>query len=206
MVNHQTVNVKSDIIDPSGLGLFGLAMVTFVASTQKLGLTNGIAGVLPWAIFLGAFAQLVAAAYDAKLNKVFGATAFFAYGFFWLGVGLTWLISTGVLGQTLMDMYDPNQLGAAFVGYLIFTIIMTIGASETNKVLFIDFILIDILFISLALTTFGIAQHTTHLIAAYSEMAIALISFYGVAANVLNKHFGYDFVPVGKPLGIFKKS
>lgn len=205
MENTQTVKIKSDLMDPSALGLFGLAMITFVASTQKLGLTTGIAGVLPWAIFLGAFAQLVAAAYDAKQNKVFGATAFFAYGFFWLGIGLTWLIAGGVLGETLKNMYDPAQLGAAFIGYLILTIILTIGAVETNKVLLIDFILIDILFIGLALSTLGIATHTTHLMAAYAEMAIALVSFYGVAANVLNKHFGYEFVPVGKPLGIFKK-
>ena len=82
---------------------------------------------------------------------------------------------------------------------------MTIGAMETNKVLFIIFCLIDFLFIGLSLSTFGIAAEFTHKVAAYSELLIALFSFYGSAAAVLNTHFGRVFLPVGKPFGIFKK-
>ena len=51
---------KTLVADPTPLGLFGLAMVTLVASSQKLGLTSGLSLVLPWAIFLGAFVQLIA--------------------------------------------------------------------------------------------------------------------------------------------------
>ena len=47
-----THHVKMTTADPSGIGLFGLAMVTLVASSQKLGLTDGVSLVLPWAIFL----------------------------------------------------------------------------------------------------------------------------------------------------------
>jgi hypothetical protein len=43
------------------------------------------------------------------------------------------------------------------------------------------------------------------MIGAWTEMAISMMSFYGSAAVVLNKHFGYEFLPVGKPMGIFKK-
>ena len=86
-------------VDPSALGLFGLAMVTLVAASQKLGITNGISYVLPWAVFLGALAQLAAGALDYKKKNVFGATAFCAYGFFWLGMALSWLIGAGVLGE-----------------------------------------------------------------------------------------------------------
>lgn len=45
-------NIEIVIADPSGLGLFSLAMVTLVASSQKLGLTSGLSFVIPWAIFL----------------------------------------------------------------------------------------------------------------------------------------------------------
>ena len=58
--------VKIVTADPSVLGLFGLAMVTLVASSQKLGLTSGVSLVLPWAIFLGASAQLMACIHDVK--------------------------------------------------------------------------------------------------------------------------------------------
>ncbi|MGK0468983.1 acetate uptake transporter [Clostridium sp.] len=201
---NQPQNVKITNADPSALGLFGLAMVTLVASSQKLGITEGVSFILPWAIFLGGFAQLFACINDSKRNNVFGTTAFGAFAFFWMGVGASWLIKAGVFGQELAATADPKQLGVAYVGYLIFTLFMTIGAAETHKVLFIIFILIDFLFIGLALSTFKFMPEFTHGIAAYSELLISLFSFYGSAAAVLNGHFGKQFLPVGKPLGIFK--
>ncbi len=81
---------------------------------------------------------------------------------------------------------------------------MTIGSMETNKVLFIIFSLIDLLFIGLSMSVlFG--SHFGHQLAAYSEFAIALVGFYGCAANVLNATFDREFLPLGKPFGIFKK-
>ena len=82
MKNTEVQNVKITNADPSALGLFGLAMVTLVASTQKLGITEGYSFVIPWAIFLGAFAQLFASINDSKRNNTFGTTAFGAYAFF----------------------------------------------------------------------------------------------------------------------------
>lgn len=198
-------HVKITTADPSAIGLFGLAMVTLVASTQKLEWTEGLSYVIPWAIFLGAFAQLFAAIQDSKHGNTFGTTAFGAYAFFWFGVAASWMIKMGVFGEALASQVDNHQLGAAFVGYLIFTLFMTIGAAETNKVLFIIFVLIDFLFIGLSLSSFGIAEEFTHKLAAVSELCIAIMSFYGSGANVLNNHFGRTFLPIGKPFGIFKK-
>ena len=200
-----TQKVKIVTADPSALGLFGLAIITLVASSQKLGLTSGVSLVLPWAIFLGATAQLFACINDFKHDNTFGATAFGAYAFFWYSMGFTWLIQNGVFGEKLAQATDTKQLGFAFLGYLIFTAFMTIGAMETHKVLFTIFILIDFLFLGLSLSTFGVAEHLTHNIAAYAELLIAIVSFYGCGAAVLNTHFGRTFLPVGKPFGIFKK-
>ncbi|MCM3594567.1 acetate uptake transporter [Metabacillus idriensis] len=205
MNNQNVQQVKMTTADPSALGLFGLAMVTLVASSQKLGLTEGLSFILPWAIFLGGFAQLFACINDAKHNNTFGTTAFGAFGLFWLGVGGSWLIQLGVFGEELAASVDPKQLGFAFVGYLIFSLFMTVGAMETHKVLFFIFVLIDFLFIGLSLSSFGIMHEATHMLAAVSEMLIALLSFYGSAAAVLNAHFGRVFLPIGKPFGIFKK-
>jgi succinate-acetate transporter protein len=205
MSTSQTQNVKILNCDPSALGLFGLAMVTLVASSQKLGLTQGTSFVLPWAIFLGGFAQLFACLNDSKRQNVFGTTAFGAYAFFWFAVGTSWMIKDGVFGQTLASTVDAKQLGFAYIGYLIFTIFMTIGAAETNKVLFIIFFLINFLFLGLSLSTFGIMPEFSHELAAYSELFISIFSFYGSAASVLNPHFGRTFLPIGKPFGIFKR-
>ncbi|GAB6159235.1 GPR1/FUN34/YaaH family transporter [Desulfotomaculum varum] len=202
---NNVVTVKNVTADPSALGLFGLAIVTLVASSQKLGWTEGVAFVLPWAIFLGAFAQLLACVLDFKKDNVFGATAFGGYAFFWFAVGMSWMIKLGMFGEAAAGSADVRQLGVAFIGYLIFTLFMTVGSMETHKVLFIIFVLIDVLFLGLALSAFGIAEHFTHRLAAWAELLIAVMAFYGSAAAVLNIHFGRVLLPVGKPFGIFKK-
>lgn len=204
MEKNQAKNVQLVAADPSAIGLFGLAMVTLVASSQKLGITSGVSFVIPWAIFLGAFAQLFACINDSKRNNTFGTTAFGAYAFFWMGMAASWMIKMGVFGEALAADVDPKQLGFAFVGYLIFTIFMTIGAMETHKVLFSIFFVINFLFIGLALDSFDVMGDFPHQLAAYSELVISLLSFYGAGASVLNEHFGKEFLPVGKPFGIFK--
>lgn len=194
---------KMIVADPSALGLFGLAMVTLVASSQKLGWTSGTAFIIPWALFLGAFAQLFAAILDAKKNNVFGTTAFGAYAFFWMGTAMSWLIQHGLFGASMAQNADVKQLGVAFIGYFIFSFYMTLAATETNKVLFFIFVFIDFLFIGLSLSTIWHIEAAHHL-AAWSELMIALLSFYGSAGNALNKHFGKEFLPLGKPFGLFK--
>jgi len=198
-------NVKIVNCDPSALGVFGLAMVTLVASSQKLGITSGAAFVIPWAIFLGGFAQLFACINDSKRDNLLGTVTFGGFALFWFAVASSWMIKGGVLGETLAAQVDEMQLGFAFLGYLIFALFLTLGFTTTNKVLFIDFIFIDLLLLGLTLNAFGIAPEFTGLLAGFSELAVSLISFYAFAAIVLNQHFGRVFLPVGKPLGIFKK-
>lgn len=195
-------------VDPTALGLFGLAMVTIVASSQKLGLTSGVSYVIPWAVFLGGLAQLIAGFLDYKKGNVFGGTAFCAYGLFWFGMALSWMTNLGVLGEQMQAGVDTHQMGFAFLGYLILTIFLTLGASRTNKVLFFIFVFIDLLFLGLTVSTFvqeGSMHEAFHMLAAYSELIIALLSFYGSGANVLNNHFGYTFLPIGRPFDWFAK-
>lgn len=196
--------VQIVVADPSALGLFGLAMVTLVAASQKLAWTTGLSLVIPWAVFLGAFAQMMASVYDFKHNNVFGATVFGAYGLFWISMAFCWLIKMGVFGSVLAGAVDVKQFGFAFIGYFIFSVFATIAAVETNKVIFAIMVLIDILFASLALDAFGIGGLLAHAAAAWTEFAISILGFYGSGATFLNKFFGKIFLPIGKPFGIFK--
>lgn len=200
-----TGHVQEKVANPTPLGLFGLAMVTLVASSSKLGLTDGTAYIIPWALFLGASAQFVAGIMDYKHDNTFGATAFCAYGFFWFSMAMSWMISTGMIGQGSIA-FDPHQMGFAFLGYFIFTIYMTVGAMGANKVLFIIFFLIDLLFLGLFVNTLELGGHFWHMLAAYSEMGIAIFSFYGSAAAVLNSHYGMTILPIGDAFGPFAKA
>lgn len=196
----ETQNVKIVNCDPSALGLFGLAMVTLVASSQKLGLTSGTSFIVPWAIFLGGFAQLFACINDSKRNNILGTTTFGGFALFWFAVATSWLIKDGFLGETIATAVDGAQLGFGFLGYVIFALALTVGFSTTNKILFVDFIFIDLLLIGLTLNSFGVAPEFSHYLAGCSEFIVSLISFYGFAATVLNQHLGKIMLPVGKPL------
>lgn len=199
------VKVTHTLADPSPYGLFGLAVITFVASTQKLGITTGVSGLIPWAIFLGCIPQFVAAIVDFKKDNVFGATVFGAFGVFWFAVAFIWLISMGVFGEAMKNSLDMKQFGVVCIGYLFLVGALTFGAAEAHKVLFFIFLAVDVLLIAMALNYLGIAVKETQLIAGIAEFVTALIGFYGCAAGVLNKNLGRVVLPVGKPLGIFKK-
>jgi len=189
----KVVEIASKQPDPSALGLFGLAMVTLVASSEKLGLSVGTIGILPCALILGGFIQLIAGVLDYKKQNVFGGLAFIGYGMFWVTIALTWwFMFQGYEGDFTI------QLGFLYLGYLIFTIYMTIGASTTNGVLFAIFVAIDVLFIALTCYGFGISPAVAKVVAGIAELLIALLSFYGSAANVLNIHMKREILPIGK--------
>ena len=196
-MQEKTTTVRIEVADPSPLGLAGLAMVTLVAASQKLGLTTGLSLAIPWAIFLGGFAQLMACIFDFKHNNLFGATAFGIYGFFWVSVAMSWMIKMGAFGETLKSGVDLHQLGIAFVGYLILSVFLTIAALKTNKALIAILVLIDVLFIGLALDSFGLGEYW-HTVAAWSELFISLIGFYTMGGNLLNKMYGRTILPLGK--------
>ena len=110
-----------------------------------------------------------------------------------------WATTNGMFGSYAAETFDPRQTGAAFVAYLILTAFMTIGALRTTKVLFFIFLAIDFLFVGLALSAFGVAREATHMLAAISELVISLLSFYCAGANILNNHFGEQFLSLGNP-------
>jgi succinate-acetate transporter protein len=195
----ETQKIKVEVADPTTLGLFGLALVTLVASSQKLGITDGLSLVLPWAIFLGGFAQLIAAIFDFKHNNLFGSTAFGAYGLFWMGMGLSWLIRMGSLGETLAVSADGKQMGFVFLGYLILTIVFTISGLKMSKVMFVLLLLICVLFLTLAVEAFG-GCCVWKYAAAGSELGISLVTFYVLAAKYLNSVFGREVLRTGKPI------
>lgn len=203
--NNETRHVQIAVADPTPLGLFGLSVVTFVASMQKLGVVSDVSWVIPWALVCGSFAQLLAAYFDFCQKNIFGASIFGAFGFFWSGVAMSWMIKAGTFGAGLAAGVDPKALGFAFLAYFMFACIGTIAAAEANTFLFVDMLLIDVLLLCLGLDTLAIGGHWAHDVAAYSELAISLLSMYGAGAVFLNNFFGRVFWPLGKPLGIFKK-
>ena len=188
--NLREVNVN--VAEPAALGLFGLALVTIVAASQKMGWSTGYEGLIPWVIFLGAVAQLITASVEFKRNNVFGATVFSAYGLFWLAIGWTWHLGVP----------SPDQLGFAVIGYLIFSLFTTYAAGAINKSFLVIMIFIDLLLLFLVLQIFfGLDGR----MAGIAELAVSASAFYTSAAVLLKCVAGFEVLPFGKPVWKLKK-
>lgn len=189
------------VCDPTPLGVFGLAMVTLVASTSKLGWTTGTAYVIPWAMFLGSIAQIWASAYDFKRQNLFGSIALGAYGLFWMGVSMHWAIAAGWFGEVPANA-DPRQLGVAFAGYGILSFVLMLAAMEIHKVMFLIMVEIVALFVALACHSLHVGPEWSGVAAGWIEFAISMTGFYLCSASFLNTFFKRVILPVGKPMGI----
>lgn len=203
----QVTETKIVLSDPTALGVFGLAMVTFVASSQKMGWTTGVTYLIPWALFLGSIAQIWASTIDFRKNNYFGAIVLGVYGLFWVAVAMHWATSLGWFGS-LAENADPRQLAFACIGYGIFSIFIMVASFEANKVFAMILVLINILLPSLAIsllkkgTPLGEAAHMS---AAWSELLISLLGFYAAGAVFLNSYFGRTLLPLGRPMGWISK-
>jgi len=196
--------VKVRLSDPTALGVFGLAMVTLVASSTKLGWMDGTAFVIPWAIMLGSLAQIWASRVDFKNNNYFGSIVLGAYGLFWMAVAINWMIGLGWLGDVAGA--NPQQVGFGFLGYFIFSLFITVAAFEVSKVFAVIRCFIDTLLLSLALGSLGVAPQFFDPLAAWSELIISILSFYAAGSIFLNTFFGRKVLPLGKPFGFIKKA
>jgi len=191
--------------DPTALGVFGLSVITLVAASSKLHWTTGSVYVMPWALFLGSFAQLWAANLDFKRNSYFGAIVLGAFGLFWMAVAFTWVIANGFFGP-VPENADFSQFGYACLGYMVFSAFITVAAFEVNKVFGVMLALIVVLLGSLGLQLLGIDPDFFGPIAGWSELVISLLGFYAAGAIFLNSFFGRQILPVGKPMGWVKKA
>lgn len=204
MQGTQTINeTRIAMADPTALGVFGLSMVTLVAAAQKFGWVSNTTFVIPWAMFLGSIAQIWASTVDFKKGNYFGATVLGAYGLFWMAVAMHWAIAAGWFGD--VGQGDPKAIGFAFLGYLVFSLFITVTSFETNKVFAAILVLIDVLLLSLTLATFGIYKPEAATIAAISELGISMLGFYAAGALFLNGFYGRTILPLGKPLGLIQK-
>jgi len=200
----QPQETKIVMADPTALGVFGLSLITFVASTAKFGWTTGSVYLIPWALFLGSFAQLWAAAIDFKRNNYFGAIVLGAFGLFWIAVAMVWAISNGWFG-TVPGNADMKQFGYACFAYLFFCCFITVAAFEANKAFGIIMVLILVLLASLGLQLLGIQPELCGKLAATSEFVISILGFYASGAMFLNAFFGRVLLPLGAPMGWVRK-
>lgn len=185
--------------EPAPLGLLGLAVAALVLASADLGASSSAAKslMIPWVLFFGATAQVIAGFKDFKRNNIFGATVFTIYGMLWYAVGLT-LILTIYTGAP----FDLAHYGWGLVGVLAFSLIFTIASALANKVFFAILVGIDL----------AVASLVSHVLAGTSEtpvgvflVFVSLLSFYAAGAILINGMTGKTIFPMGSPLWVPRK-
>ncbi len=129
--------------DPAALGLIGLAVAALVLGSVDLQLVASVPSkslMIPWILFFGATAQLIAGGLEFKRNNIFGATVFSVYAMTMYAIALTLVLTTSsVLNPGNIDTY-----AFGLIGILVFSLIATVASLMTNKVLFAILIAVDL--------------------------------------------------------------
>jgi len=86
-----TEKIENGIANPSPLGLLGFGMTTLLLNLHNASIIPLSAVILAMGLCLGGAAQIIAGIMEFRKNNTFGATAFTAYGFFWLSLVAIWV-------------------------------------------------------------------------------------------------------------------
>jgi succinate-acetate transporter protein len=190
-----TLVIKDTTANPAPLGLLGFGMTTVLLNLHNAGLYELNSMIIGMGIFVGGIAQIIAGVQEWKKNNTFGATAFTAYGSFWIALVAIWLLPKTAIGSGLKS--DEVSMGWFLLMWGLFTAFMFIGTLRLNKALQTIFGSLVILFVLLAIADFtGIKVFKV--IAGVEGVFCGLSAIYASAAQVLNEVYGKTILPLGK--------
>ncbi|MCC7568771.1 MAG: acetate uptake transporter [Candidatus Methanofastidiosa archaeon] len=178
---------------PLGLAAFGLTTVLLNLVNAEILPAASMGMILPMGIFFGGLCQIFAGTWEARVNNTFGATAFTAYGAFWMA------FATMVLFQSLgvVNAVPKDGLAAFLAGWGCFTLYMTIPTLKKAKALLFVFASLTVLFFLLAI---GQYSHSIHTLAGYEGLICGASALYLSAADVINATYGREILPIGTPV------
>ena len=182
--------------DPAALGLIGLGVAALVLGAVDLQFVSSAPSkslMIPWILFFGATAQLIAGAMEFKRNNIFGATVFSVYAMTMYSIALTLVINN----SSVLNPGNLAHYAYGLIGILLFSVIATVASLMTNKVLFVILIAVDL---AVALLIPHYLFEMSAQPAGVFLILTSVLSFYAAAAIILNTMAGRTVLPVGKPL------
>ena len=126
------------------------------------------------------------------MGNNFGYSAFVAYGSFWIGLGIIWILNT-------LDVYKSSttDVGYFMLAWTLYTVIMFVASLRVHKAMAITFFLLLIGFILLVAGHFG--YPVLNVVAGYELIFCALGAWYMMAGIIINDLAGKTVLPMGKP-------
>lgn len=185
--------VKDTTANPAPLGLLGFGMTTLLLNIHNAGFYDLNSMIMGMGLFVGGLAQVIAGVQEWKKNNTFGATAFTAYGFFWITLVAIWLIPKTSFGADFKS--DETSMGCFLLIWGIFTLGMFIGTLKLNRALQLVFGTLVVLFFLLAIGDFtGIKE--VKIIAGYEGIVCGSLAIYSCLAQIINEVYGRTVLPI----------
>jgi len=175
--------------NPAVVGLAGFGLTTLLLQFHNLGLC-GLGPVVSMGFIFGGLAQMIAGFMEQKMGNNFGYAAFSAYGSFWIGLGIIW-----ILNHFGIYTSSGSDVGFYLIAWTLFTLILWVASLFVHGAMAFTFTTLLIGFVLLDLAHFGFPQLTTA--AAYVLIVCALAAWYMMAAIVINDVAGRTILKVG---------
>ena len=187
-------SIKDTTSNPAPLGLLGFGMTTILLNIHNAGFYELNSMIMGMGIFVGGIAQIFAGLQEWKKNNTFGATAFTAYGSFWLSLVCLWLLPKTSFGAAYAS--SQTSVGFYLLMWGIFTLFMFFGTLRLNRMLQTVFLSLTVLFFMLAISDFT-GNKSLRIIAGFEGIFCGLSAFYGCVALILNEVYGKVVLPLG---------
>lgn len=189
--NDEIVKIADTTANPAPLGLLGFGMTTILLNLHNAGFYPLDSMIMGMGIFVGGMAQIIAGVQEWKKNNTFGATAFTAYGFFWIALVASWTLpAMGLARQS-----EPVEM-AFFLGlWGIFSLGMFAGTFKLNRALQVVFGTLTALFFLLAIRDFS-GSEAVGRVAGWVGLLCGFSALYTSLAQVLNEVYGKTILPL----------
>jgi succinate-acetate transporter protein len=185
------VKIADTTGNPAPLGLLGFGMTTILLNLHNAGFYPLDSMIMGMGIFVGGIAQVIAGVQEWKKGNTFGATAFTAYGFFWIALVASWTLPS----MGLARKSEPAELGFFLALWGIFTAGMFIGTLRLNRALQVVFGTLTLLFALLAARDFS-GSEAIGVAAGWVGLLCGFSALYASLAGVLNEVYGRTILPL----------
>ncbi len=178
--------------NPAVVGLAGFGLTTLLLQFHNIGLM-GLGPVVSMGFIFGGLAQMIAGFQEQRMGNNFGYSAFVAYGSFWIGLGIIWMLNYFNIYQS-----SATDVGFYLVAWTLYTVIMFIASLRVHKAMAFTFGTLLLGFILLDIGHFG--DPVFNVIAGYELIICALGAWYMMAGIIINDLAGKPVLKMGSPL------
>ena len=191
IINRKIKNMSTHKLgNPAVVGLAGFGLTTLLLQFHNLGLI-GLGPVVSMGFIFGGLAQMIGGFLEQKMGNNFGFAAFTAYGSFWIGLGIIWILN-------YFEIYTSSgtDVGFYLIGWTLLTAIFWVGSLFIHGAMAFTFTTLLLGFILLDLAHFGFPAMT--MVAGYVLIICALSAWYMMASIIINDVSGANLLKMGK--------